>query len=77
MNIFLSSILRDFIPGYDPGKGVIAEISSGTPVYELCDKINIPSDMVTIVMVDGKIVEKEYILNGTERVYLFPAIGGG
>ena len=77
MNIFLSSILRDCVPDYDPGKGIMVKISMETSVADLCKKIKVPVDMVTIVMVDGKIENTEYVLNGTERVYLFPAIGGG
>ena len=77
MKIFLSSILRKYIPDYDPNKGHDAEIQQGTTVSELCGKINVPVEQVTIVMVDGKIHGHDYILNGTERIYLFPSIGGG
>ncbi len=77
MKIFLSSILRTYIPGYDPDKGYETDIFQETTVSDLCKKINVPSDMVAIVMVDGKIEGLDYMLNGAERVYLFPAIGGG
>ncbi|MGD9160325.1 MAG: hypothetical protein PVG39_18055 [Desulfobacteraceae bacterium] len=77
LKIFLSSILRNYIPGYDPNKGHEAEIKQVTTVTELCRQINVPAELVTIVMVDGRMQGHDYVLNGTERIYLFPSIGGG
>lgn len=77
MKIFLSSNLRSRIPDYDPEKGHEEEVSKGTAVADLCRKINIPADDVAIIMVDGRMREPDYVLNGTERIYLFPFIGGG
>lgn len=77
LKIFLSSILRKYIPDYDPDKGYEAEVLQKTTVSDLCRKLNVPADMVAIVMVDGKIEGLDYLLDGMERVYLFPSIGGG
>ena len=77
MKIFLSSALRKYISGYDPGKGHDIQVQKGTTVSDLCERINIPVDVVTIIMVDGRSKNLDYILNGSERVHLFPAIGGG
>ncbi len=77
LKIFLSSTLRKYIPGYDPNKGHETEISQGTTVSDLCRQINVPVEDVTIIMVDGRMRQPDHILKGTERVHLFPAIGGG
>ena len=77
MKLFLSSTLRRYIPGYDPEKGYEIQVQKGTTVSNMCKQLNIPSDMVTIIMVDGRAEEHGYVLNGSERVHLFPAIGGG
>lgn len=77
MKIFLSSTLRKYIPGYDPEKGHEIQVRKGTSVSDLCKQMNIPVDMVTIIMVDGRSKDHEHVLNGSERVHLFPAIGGG
>ena len=77
MKIFLSSTLRKYISGYDPEKGHEIQVEKGTTISELCKQINIPADMVTIIMVDGRSKNLDHILNGSERVHLFPAIGGG
>ncbi|MBU4345095.1 MAG: MoaD/ThiS family protein [Proteobacteria bacterium] len=46
-------------------------------VEELCELINIPSDRIKIVMVNGKSKSMNHVLKGGERVGLFPPIGGG
>jgi sulfur carrier protein ThiS len=75
--IFLSSILRRYIQGYDPDKGHEIQVQKGITVSDLCEQIHIPLDMVTIIMVDGISTNHDHVLKGTERVHLFPAIGGG
>ena len=77
MKVFLSSTLRKYIPDYDPDKGYEVQVQKGTTVSDLCEQINIPADMVTVIMVDGRAKNPDHILNGSERVHLFPAIGGG
>jgi len=77
LKIFLSSTLRNYIPGYDSDKGHEIHVQKGTTISDLCEQLNIPFDMVTIIMVDGRSRNHDYILNGSERVHLFPAIGGG
>ena len=77
MKVFLSSTLRRYIPGYDPDKGLEIQVQKGTTVSNLCKQMNIPPDMVTIIMVDGRAEDLDHVLNGSERVHLFPAIGGG
>ena len=77
MKVFLSSTLRRYIPGYNPDKGHEIHVQNGTTVSNLCEQMNIPPDMVTIIMVDGRAEDLDHLLNGSERVHLFPAIGGG
>lgn len=77
MKIFLSTTLRKYVPGYDPAKGLEMVISKGTTVADLCRQSNIPINEVKIIMVDGTKREKEHLLTGSERVYLFPPVGGG
>ena len=66
-----------YIPVYEPDKGYEAEIPGGTTVADLCSQINVPVDEVAIIMVDGRMRDREFILDGAERIHLFPAIGGG
>ena len=77
LEIFLSSTLRKYVPGYDPTKGMVLSLDKEKTVAELCEMINIPADKIKIIIVNGKNESLDYILNGDERVGLFPAIGGG
>ena len=77
LRVFLSSTLRQYIPKYDPAKGVESLVNPKTTVSELCKLMNIPRDKIKIVMVNGKNESFDYKLQGNERVGLFPPLGGG
>jgi sulfur carrier protein ThiS len=77
LEIFLSSTLRKYIPGYDPTKGMVVSLDEEITVAELCEVINIPADKIKIIIVNGKNESLDHILNGDDRLGLFPAIGGG
>ncbi len=77
VKILLSSSLRKYIPGYDPVKGMSLSLAGEITVKELCKRINIPCDKIKIIMVNGKSKPVDHVLKGTERIGLFPPIGGG
>jgi len=77
LKILLSSTLRKHVPDYDPVKGLIFSVDGEITVKELCEGINIPPDRIKIVMVNGKSKPMDHVLKGSERVGLFPPIGGG
>jgi len=77
LKIFLSSTLRQYIPGYDPSEGKAFSLNQKITVSELCGLMNIPEDKIKIVMVNGKSESFDYELRGDERVGLFPPVGGG
>ena len=77
LKILLSSSLRKYVPGYDPVKGISFSVDAEITVEELCERINIPCDRIKIVMVNGKSNPMDHVLKGSERIGLFPPIGGG
>ena len=77
LKIFLSSILRKYVPGYDPTNGVSFTVDGERTVTDICEQINIPADKIKIIMVNGKSRSPDHILKGDERVGLFPPVGGG
>ena len=77
LEIFLSSTLRKYIPGYDPTKGMGLSLDKEITIAELCELINIPADQIKIIIVNGKNRSLDHTLKGDERVGLFPAVGGG
>ncbi len=77
LKIILSSTLRKYLPDYDPVKGVDFTIEVKLTVTELCRQLGIPPDEVKIIMVNGKSKGFDYLMQGDERIGLFPPVGGG
>ncbi len=77
LQIFLNATLRQYVPGYDPFKGLTLEITSGTTAAEVIARLNLPAKEVTLIMVNGRSQPPDFVLRGNERIGLFPPIGGG
>ena len=77
LKIPLSSTLRRHHPGYDPSTGIDLDLDKPVTVAQLCKLLNIPSDHIKVVMVDGRSQSMDFVLKGHERVGLFPPVGGG
>lgn len=77
LKIIISSTLREYLTVYDPVKGVDFAIDGQMTVADLCRQLRIPPDKVKIVMVNGKSEELDYLIQGNERIALFPPVGGG
>jgi molybdopterin synthase sulfur carrier subunit len=77
LQIFINATLRQYVPGYDPHQGLSLEIQPGTSVAQVMARLGLPAKEVTLIMVDGRRQEPDYMLQGGERLGLFPPIGGG
>ena len=52
-------------------------IEAGITVGELIQQLDIPQKLVKIVFIDSVHAELTSVLNGGERVGIFPPVGGG
>jgi sulfur-carrier protein len=77
LKIMLFATLRRFVPGYDPYKGLTREIAAGTIIADVIQHLGLPSQDVTLILVDGVHRQPDYLLQGNERVAFFPPVGGG
>ncbi len=77
LEVFLSSTLRGYVKGYDPVNGLRVHGDFPISVTGLINLLKIPINEVKVVIVDGIHRDKDFILQGNERVGLFPAVGGG
>jgi len=77
LQIFLNATLRQYIPGYDPYRGISLEVDPGMSCARVIERLGLPPQEVTLIMVDGRRREADFILQGNERLGLFPPIGGG
>ena len=54
------------------------EIPARIPLVELLQRLNVPTDEVALVVINGEQVElKDAYISDQDRVQLFPPIGGG
>ena len=77
LKVFLSATLRECHPGYEPSEGIDFDQEEVISVAVLFEKLKVPRKMVKIVMVNGVSVPFDHVLEGNERVALFPPVGGG
>jgi sulfur-carrier protein len=77
LTILLAATLRKYIPGYDPAVGCELEIDPGTSIRQLARLLLIPEQEVKLIMVNGIHEDWDTVLQGSERVALFPPVGGG
>ena len=52
-------------------------IDKGITVGELLQQLDIPQELIKIVFIDNVHAEFTSVLNGGERVGIFPPVGGG
>lgn len=77
LQIMLFATLRRFIPGYDPYQGLLLDISPGTALSQVIRQLNLPTEDITLILVNGVQQQPDYQLQGDERVAFFPPVGGG
>jgi sulfur-carrier protein len=77
LQIFLNATLRQFVPGYDPYRGILLEIPPGISVSGIISRLGVPAEEVTLILVNGVRQGADFPLEGDERLGLFPPIGGG
>lgn len=77
LKVFLAATLRKYVIGYDGAVGHDLEIASGSTVANAAALLGIPQEDVKLIMVEGKGARWDTILQGNERLGLFPPVGGG
>jgi sulfur-carrier protein len=75
--VLLNATLRRYKPGYNAAVGISLEVAPGTTVAQILPILGVPPQEVTLLFVDGRRRELDFVLQGNERVALFPPIGGG
>jgi sulfur carrier protein ThiS len=77
LQVLLNASLRRFFPDYNPYQGLTLEVVPGTPVSQVIRRLGLPPEEVTLIMVNGVRQGPDFLLQGDERLGLFPPIGGG
>ena len=69
----LFATLRKFIPA----EGDEINVEPGSSVSDILKQLGIPSKEAKLIFIDGKRGTIDRILQGGERVGIFPPVGGG
>jgi molybdopterin converting factor small subunit len=62
---------------FSPDSSDAFPITSGTTVRDVLEKINMPVEKAKLIFVDAVKKDLDTVLNGGERVGIFPPVGGG
>ncbi len=77
VHVRLSTTLRALVPGYSPATGIEMELPEPLSAAALAQKIGLPLDEVKIIMINGRLAERESLVHDGDRIGYFPAVGGG
>ena len=77
MNVHIQIKLYANLNEFTPAGADNYALDQGATVAELLDKLNIPQDKVRLIFINNLKGELNSVLEGGERVGIFPPIGGG
>lgn len=73
----LFSVLREYVPEYDPLKGVETELPRGATVADLLGHMGIPISKAPVVACNGRILKPADVLLEGSILHIFQPVAGG
>ena len=77
ITVKLSPLLRKYAPDYDHDKGIVFADGSGKKVSQIIEKMAIPKERVTSILVNHMPSRTGYVAKDGDLVLLAMVIGGG
>ena len=62
---------------YLPANKQSYQVNENTNIEKVIQELGIPDDMVKLIFINGKRVEKTHLLKQGDRLGVFPPVGGG
>lgn len=62
---------------YLPKNAAAYDVATDKTVAQLIADLDIPSDLVKLIFINGRRQESDYKLKSGDRLALFPPVGGG
>ena len=75
--IKLFSVLRDYVPDYNPQKGVETELPDGSTVADLLSHLGIPMSKVPVVACNGRVLQAADTIHEDSTLQIFQPVAGG
>lgn len=73
----LSTTLRGYVPDYNPAQGLTLPAAAPLSAAALAEELGLPLGEIKVVMLNGRQVTLEAVVNDGDRIGYFPAVGGG
>lgn len=77
VQIKLFSVLRDYVPGYDPQTGVDRELPAAATVDDLLKHLGIPMSKMPVVTCNGRILKSTDAVTADSTLHVFQPVAGG
>jgi sulfur carrier protein ThiS len=68
---------RRYLPPDSQGHTCNLEVPAGTPVAEVLNRLDVPTDGAAVILVNGRTAEPGQVLQEGDAVAVFPAMAGG
>jgi sulfur carrier protein ThiS len=77
VQIKLFSVLREYVSGYDPQRGVSADLPAGATVSDMLSHLGIPMSKAPVVICNGRILRSTDTIQPDSTLGIFQPVGGG
>ncbi|HDQ71484.1 MAG TPA: MoaD/ThiS family protein [Chloroflexi bacterium] len=77
VHVKLFATLRRHYPEMEIGEAMPVELAEGATVDQLLASMDLPTDQVKVVFVNGVVQPGDHVLQADDVVGLFPPVGGG
>ena len=77
VKINLYATLNRYLPDHVRDSDHMIEVSEGITITELLQQLNIPTDKVKLIFLNGVHASGDAVLEEGGRVGVFPPVGGG
>ncbi len=77
MQVYITIKLFATLKKYLPASAEHYSINPGVSVGELLGELQIPASQAKLIFINGKKGDSDTILNGGDRIGIFPPVGGG
>lgn len=77
VRVKLFSVLRDYVPGYDPRQGLAVELPEGATVDDLLGNLGIPPAKAPVVTCNGRILKLADPILQDSTLQIFQPVAGG
>ena len=73
----LFSVLQDYMPDYNPQKGMDTELPDGATVADLISHLGIPMSKEPVVTCNGRVLQPADIIHENSTLHIFQPVTGG